>query len=127
MADALFKMFVLNWGCITGSLSFDLRFVSFNFLHFSLFPSKLGQGILVKVSPMIVKRSKTHMHNLSCGASVILGNNGYIWICPIVNQEENIHGGGFIQNLDVRFSQKCWLSPKKSENGRGRGSSAEVV
>lgn len=74
-----------------GSLSLHTR---------SLKYGKLGQGVLVKVSPMIVKRSKTHMHNLSCGASVILGNNGYIWICPIVNQEENIHGGGFIQNLD---------------------------
>jgi exosome complex component RRP4 len=27
-----------------------------------------------------VKRCKNHFHNLLCGASVILGNNGFIWI-----------------------------------------------
>jgi len=36
----------------------------------------------VCVSPTLVKRSKNHFHNLLCGASVILGNNGYIWISP---------------------------------------------
>ncbi|XP_065917212.1 exosome complex component RRP4-like [Dysidea avara] len=43
---------------------------------------KLGKGILVQVSPSLVKRCKNHMHNLLCGASIILGNNGYIWISP---------------------------------------------
>lgn len=74
-----------------GSLSLHTR---------SLKYGKLGQGILVKVSPMIVKRSKTHMHNLECGASIILGNNGYIWISPILSQDEDAHDGGFIQNLE---------------------------
>ena len=35
------------------------------------------------VSPTLVKRCKNHFHNLLCGASVILGNNGYIWISPL--------------------------------------------
>ncbi len=30
--------------------------------------------------PALVKRCKNHFHNLLCGASIILGNNGYIWI-----------------------------------------------
>lgn len=30
--------------------------------------------------PALIKRCKNHFHNLLCGASVILGNNGYIWI-----------------------------------------------
>ncbi|PIK57292.1 putative exosome complex component RRP4 [Apostichopus japonicus] len=45
-----------------GSLSLHTRNLKYG---------KLGQGMLVKVSPMVVKRSKTHMHNLSCGASII--------------------------------------------------------
>ena len=35
------------------------------------------------VSPALIKPCKNHFHNLLCGASVILGNNGYIWISPL--------------------------------------------
>jgi len=68
----------------------------------SLKYGKLAQGTLVRVSPSLVKRRKTHFHNLPCGASIILGNNGFIWISPIVNEDsENASGsGGFIQNLE---------------------------
>jgi len=50
-----------------------------------------------------VKRRKTHFHNLPCGASVILGNNGYIWICPTLNEDSGdaSTAGGFVQNLQV--------------------------
>ncbi|XP_050501309.1 exosome complex component RRP4 isoform X2 [Diabrotica virgifera virgifera] len=59
----------------------------------------LGQGVLVKVFPSLIKRSKTHFHTLPIGASIILGNNGFIWISPIiVNSEDSV--GGFIQNLE---------------------------
>lgn len=34
---------------------------------------KLGQEVLVHVLPSLVKRQKTHFHDLTCGASVILG------------------------------------------------------
>lgn len=64
----------------------------------SLKYGKLGQGILVKVFPSLIKRRKTHFHNLPCGASIILGNNGFIWISPIINAEEE-GVGGFTQNL----------------------------
>lgn len=65
----------------------------------SLKYGKLSQGILVKVFPSLIKRRKTHFHNLPCGASIILGNNGFIWISPTVNSE--VEGdGGFAQNLD---------------------------
>ncbi|XP_013411591.1 exosome complex component RRP4 [Lingula anatina] len=73
-----------------GSLSLHTR---------SLKYGKLGQGILLKVSPSLVKRRKTHFHNLPCGASIILGNNGYVWIAPILN-EDTENTGGFIQNLE---------------------------
>ncbi|KAK9875146.1 hypothetical protein WA026_005937 [Henosepilachna vigintioctopunctata] len=73
-----------------GSLSLHTR---------SLKYGKLGQGVLVKVFPSLIKISKTHFHNLSIGVSLILGTNGFIWICPIINNtEENV--GGFVQNLE---------------------------
>uniref|UniRef100_A0A1B6D3W3 Uncharacterized protein n=1 Tax=Clastoptera arizonana TaxID=38151 RepID=A0A1B6D3W3_9HEMI len=71
-----------------GSLSLHTR---------SLKYGKLAQGVLVKVFPGLVKRCKTHFHNLDCGASIILGNNGYIWIYPTEPDEGS---GGFTQNLE---------------------------
>ncbi|TRY66273.1 hypothetical protein DNTS_026230 [Danionella cerebrum] len=66
----------------------------------SLKYGKLGQGVLVSVSPSLVKRQKTHFHNLTCGASVILGNNGLIWISPTATREEEEGGGGFHTSLE---------------------------
>ncbi|XP_064458108.1 exosome complex component RRP4-like [Ornithodoros turicata] len=63
----------------------------------SLKYGKLGQGTLVLVSPSLVKRCKTHFHNLPCGVQVILGNNGYIWISPLPSEE----GTKFVQSLEV--------------------------
>lgn len=75
-----------------GSLSLHTR---------SLKYGKLGQGTLVTVSPSLVKRRKTHFHNLPCGAQIILGNNGYIWISPILSEQtEDATGGGYEQDLE---------------------------
>ncbi|KAF5914795.1 hypothetical protein HPG69_008915 [Diceros bicornis minor] len=60
---------------------------------------RLGQGVLVQVSPSLVKRQKTHFHDLPCGASVILGNNGFIWIYPTPEHKEE-DAGGFTANLE---------------------------
>ncbi|KAM4665076.1 exosome complex component RRP4 [Discoglossus pictus] len=65
----------------------------------SLKYGKLGQGVLVQVSPSLVKRRKTHFHNLPCGASIILGNNGFIWLYPTPEQLEE-EAGGFVTNLE---------------------------
>eukprot|EP00096_Caligus_rogercresseyi_P005866 TRINITY_DN21914_c0_g1_i1.p1 TRINITY_DN21914_c0_g1~~TRINITY_DN21914_c0_g1_i1.p1 ORF type:complete len:328 (+),score=98.50 TRINITY_DN21914_c0_g1_i1:49-984(+) len=46
----------------------------------SLKYGKLEQGTLLKVSPSLIKRQKTHFHNLLGGVSVILGLNGFIWL-----------------------------------------------
>ena len=45
-----------------------------------------------------MKRRKTHFHQLPCGASIILGNNGFIWISPTRGEDAE---GGFTQNLEV--------------------------
>ena len=69
----------------------------------SLKYGKLSQGTLVTVSPSLIKRRKTHFHKLPCGASVILGNNGNVWIMP-TTQDDNEDlggGGGFSQNLNI--------------------------
>lgn len=76
---------------VDGSLSLHTR---------SLKYGKLSQGILVSVSPSLIKRRKTHFHNLPCGVSVIIGNNGFIWVSPTVNTEVEGHGG-FTQNLEA--------------------------
>ena len=54
---------------------------------------------MIKVSPSLIKRRKTHFHRLPCGANVILGNNGYVWISPASISEDD--SGGFTQNLSV--------------------------
>ena len=53
----------------------------------------------MKVFPSLVKRRKTHFHILACGASIILGNNGFIWISATVNDREQNGLGGFTENL----------------------------
>ena len=74
-----------------GSLSLHTR---------SLKYGKLGQGVMVQVSPSLVKRRKTHFHQLPVGASVILGNNGFVWIYQTGGGEEE-GGGGFAADLGV--------------------------
>lgn len=77
---------------------------------------KLGQGIMVKgdddrsqfltsillVPCALVKRRKAHFFNLTVGASIILGCNGYVWITSVktVAQEET-QGGGYLQSTEV--------------------------
>ncbi|KAK3607221.1 hypothetical protein CHS0354_031718 [Potamilus streckersoni] len=67
-----------------GSLSLHTR---------SLKYGKLGQGTLVQVSPSLIKRRKTHFHNLPCGVSIILGNNGFVWIYPTAMEKTEKTGG----------------------------------
>ena len=50
------------------------------------------------VPPFLVKRRKTHFHNLPCGASLILGNNGYIWIGALATEG---HDDGDISNSET--------------------------
>lgn len=64
----------------------------------SLKYGKLSQGCMVRVPPALVVRRKNHFHDLPCGATIILGNNGYIWVCPTSEQSEG--GGGYLQNLE---------------------------
>ncbi|KAF1377555.1 hypothetical protein EPR50_G00169270 [Perca flavescens] len=65
----------------------------------SLKYGKLGQGVLVQLSPSLIKRQKTHFHNLPCGASVILGNNGFVWLYPTPEQQDE-EAGGFYTSLE---------------------------
>lgn len=65
----------------------------------SLKYGKLCQGVLVQVSPSLVPRRKTHFHSLPCGASLIIGNNGYIWVCPSLGDDSD-NTGGFVQDLE---------------------------
>lgn len=55
----------------------------------------------MQVSPSLIKRQKTHFHNLPCGASIILANNGFVWLYPTPEQQEE-EAGGFYTSLEVK-------------------------
>ncbi|CAF1291659.1 unnamed protein product [Rotaria magnacalcarata] len=64
---------------------------------------KLGEGILVHVRSSLVKRTKNHFHSLPCGASVIRGCNGSIWICPPASTSSDTNSvdtGGYVKNIE---------------------------
>lgn len=61
---------------------------------------KLGEGILVHVRSSLVKRTKNHFHNLPCGASVIRGCNGAIWIYPPKSEHQMVDTGGYVKNIE---------------------------
>ncbi|KAK6031994.1 hypothetical protein OSTOST_01840, partial [Ostertagia ostertagi] len=52
---------------------------------------KLGQGVMVKVPPSLVKPQKEYMHEIY-GVGVIIGCNGIIWISPALNTDPD---GGY--------------------------------
>ena len=52
-----------------------------------------------RVSPSLVKRRKTHFHQLPIGASIILGNNGLVWLHPSREEE----GGGGIEKKSCNW------------------------
>ncbi|XP_050714746.1 exosome complex component RRP4-like [Eriocheir sinensis] len=49
---------------------------------------KLSQGTLLAVSPSLIVQDKQRMHDLPCGARVVFGANGYVYITPTVPQEQ---------------------------------------
>ncbi|KAL0192279.1 hypothetical protein M9458_010575, partial [Cirrhinus mrigala] len=66
--------------------------------------------VLVLVSPSLVKRQKTHFHNLPCGASIILGNNGYLWLYPTPGQQDEEAGGYYTSMEPVSLSDREVIS-----------------
>lgn len=46
----------------------------------SLKYGKLQGGMLVEVSPCLMKRLKQHFHTFDFGVNVIFGMNGYVWV-----------------------------------------------
>ncbi|KAJ3108235.1 Exosome complex component RRP4 [Phlyctochytrium planicorne] len=47
----------------------------------SLKYGKLRTGSLVTVSPSLIRRSKSHFLSMPFGVDIVLGLNGYIWVC----------------------------------------------
>ncbi|CAI5437578.1 unnamed protein product [Caenorhabditis angaria] len=54
---------------------------------------KLRQGILIKVPPHLIKKSKVHFHTLPYGMAIIIGCNGCVWVTPALPEtfEEEQH------------------------------------
>jgi len=59
-------------------------------IHTRLKYGKLGYGLCVVVSPSLIRRVKSHFIDLeSITVSLIIGNNGYIWISPYIPKKSN--------------------------------------
>ncbi|CAG5091203.1 Oidioi.mRNA.OKI2018_I69.PAR.g12914.t1.cds [Oikopleura dioica] len=56
----------------------------------SLKYGKLGPGVLIIVSPSLIRRRKQHIHNLPCGVTAILATNGFVYFCPLVEEDISI-------------------------------------
>lgn len=68
----------------------------------------------MRVSPALVKRCKNHFHNLLCGASIILGNNGYIWISSHESTDHQVAQKRF----QAGVSSVCHENPSQSKEQR---------
>lgn len=56
---------------------------------------QLRNGQLVIISPILVRRLKSHFITLPCGVDLILGLNGYIWVSKHVKQSDREGEEGF--------------------------------
>ena len=53
--------------------------------------SKLRNGQLVTISPVLIRRLKSHFLSLPCGVDAILGLNGFVWVCKHT-QDADVEG-----------------------------------
>ncbi|KAG9014350.1 exosome non-catalytic core subunit rrp4 [Tulasnella sp. JGI-2019a] len=70
----------------------------------SLKYGKLRNGQFITVSPMLIRRLKSHFLVLPCGVDLILGLNGYIWISKHVEEFDQEGEEGF--DADAVYSNK---------------------
>ncbi|KAE9413719.1 hypothetical protein Angca_002856, partial [Angiostrongylus cantonensis] len=71
------------------------------FLHTrNLKYGKLGQGIMVRVCPSLVKPQKAYMHEM-LDVGVIIGCNGIIWISAVLCSEAK---GGYCEDISLEVS-----------------------
>jgi len=83
----------------------------------SLKYGKLRNGQLISVSPMLIRRLKSHFVVLPCGVDLILGMNGYIWISkhtkePAQDSEEGLNAQAVYSNKndDIDYSTRIAVS-----------------
>ncbi|KAG8801784.1 exosome non-catalytic core subunit rrp4 [Serendipita sp. 399] len=70
----------------------------------SLRYGKLRNGQLVTVPPITIRRLKSHFCALDCGVDVILGVNGYVWVCKHVQENHQVGEEGF--NAESVYSNR---------------------
>lgn len=71
----------------------------------SLKYGKLGQGIVVNVSPSLIAKRKIHCHNLPFDVYLILGNNGWIFIST-TTASCSASGGFVIDKSNIPFESR---------------------
>lgn len=66
---------------------------------------------MITVSPILIKRLKSHFCALTCGVDVILGINGYIWVSKHVKENQQVGEEGF--DAESVYSNKNDVSPSR--------------
>ncbi|KPM02911.1 exosome complex component RRP4-like protein [Sarcoptes scabiei] len=74
----------------------------------SLKYGKLGQGLIIQVSPSMIAKRKIHTHNLPFGVFVVLGNNGLIFVS--VSDTTTSTGGFIIDQSIIPYEQRLKIS-----------------
>ncbi|CAP25927.2 Protein CBR-EXOS-2 [Caenorhabditis briggsae] len=62
---------------------------------------KLQQGILIKVPPHLIKKSKKHFHTLPYGMAVIIGCNGNVWVTPALPETTLEEDGSHVNEFQT--------------------------
>lgn len=62
---------------------------------------KLQQGILIKVPPHLIKKSKKHFHTLPYGMAVIIGCNGSVWVTPSLPETTLEEDGSHVHEFQI--------------------------
>lgn len=88
-------------------------------LHTRYKYGRLSGGMFLSVPANLIKRCKQHFHSLPCNVDIILGNNGYVWLCP---------GGGVNgeKKNTATGATKSANSANKTESNEGKGNTEDV-
>lgn len=75
---------------------------------------QLRNGSLVTIPPAQIRRMKSHFHSLPFGVDLILGMNGYIWVCKHVPQHpDQADSEAIYSNVnEVRHANRFCMPPR---------------
>ena len=87
----------------------------------SLQYGRLENGCTATVPPFLVRRLPAHFVSLPCGVSLVIGNNGVVWISESVS-EEDVEG----ESMDARLASLREAAATKAVSKEARVKVARV-